>query len=508
MRKYTAWCLGLLLAVGPLTAAEPQGKLVYEAWDAAYLEGAKVGASHTTVREVERDGQKLLRAGVELNLALKRYNATAHLRMQTGSDETPDGKVLAVVMKQFLSQDQQLTLTGVVEGDQLHVRTQDGRLDKKVPWDDRVIGLYRAERVFQDHKVEPGDHFTYLSYEPTVTSVVTVRVTVKEPEEVEVLGVKKRLLRVEAVPDKVRGPQGPIPLPSMTVWLDKDRMAVRNQTELPGVGTLVFYRTTRAVAQAEGAPATVGRGSDIGLKSMVRLNRIIERPQETRSVVYRVTLQGDDDPASAFAQDDRQTARDVHGKTFDLHVRALRRPRPVEEAAPAKEEFLKSCTYLDSDDARVRNYARQAVGPERDPWKKAQRIERWVYLHVRHDNTVPFTTAGKVAEDLRGDCRQKAMLAAAMCRAAGVPSRTAVGLIYAEVPEGSPVMAFHMWAEVYVAGQWLAIDGTLGQGSVGADHVKIADSSWYNTESQTPLLPVARVLGKVAIRVVRVNDEE
>ncbi len=156
----------------------------------------------------------------------------------------------------------------------------------------------------------------------------------------------------------------------------------------------------------------------------------------------------------------------------------------------------------------MRDLARQAVGPEQDAWKKARRVERWVYLHVRHDNTVPFTTAGKVAEDLRGDCRQKAMLAAAMCRAAGVPSRTAVGLIYADITDRGPVMAFHMWTEVYVAGQWLAIDGTLGQGSVGADHVKIADSSWFNVESQTPLLPVARVLGKVAIQVVRVNDDE
>jgi hypothetical protein len=428
--------------------------------------------------------------------------------MQTGTDEMPDGKVLAVVMRQYLGQDQQLVLTGVVEGDQLHVRTEDGRLDKKVPWNDQVIGLYRMERTFQEHKAKPGDRFSYLSYEPTITSVVTVRVAVKEPEEVDVLGVKKRLLRVEATPDKVRGPQGPIPLPSMTAWLDKDLMAVRNETDLPGVGTLVFCRTTRDVALSDGGPAQPGRGADIGLKSMIRLNRILERPAETNSVVYRVTVKGDDEPASAFAQDERQTAQNVHGSTFDLRVRALRKPVEVENPAPVKDDFLKSCTYLDSDNDRVRALARQAVGPERDAWKKARRIERWVYLHVRHDNTVPFTTAGKVAEDLRGDCRQKAMLAAAMCRAAGVPSRTAVGLVYDDSSGRGPVMAFHMWVEVYVAGQWLGIDGTLGQGSVGADHVKIADSSWFNTESQTPLLPVARVLGKVAIQVVRVNDDE
>ena len=71
---------------------------------------------------------------------------------------------------------------------------------------------------------------------------------------------------------------------------------------------------------------------------------------------------------------------------------------------------------------------------------------------MEFDNSAPFTTAGKVAETLRGDCRHHAMLAAAMCRAAGVPSRTAVGLIYANDRRNGPVMAFHMWVEVWVKG--------------------------------------------------------
>jgi transglutaminase-like putative cysteine protease len=173
-----------------------------------------------------------------------------------------------------------------------------------------------------------------------------------------------------------------------------------------------------------------------------------------------------------------------------------------------KDEFLQSCYFIKSDDARVRDEAREAVGRETDPWRKAQRIERWVYHNVEHDDSVPFGPADKVAEDLKGDCRHKALLSAAMCRAAGVPSRTAVGLVYTFDRQRGPVMAFHMWTEVWVGSQWLAIDGTLGRGSVGADHIKIADSSWAEVRSLEPLLPVARVLGKLNIEVVRVNGEE
>ena len=94
-----------------------------------------------------------------------------------------------------------------------------------------------------------------------------------------------------------------------------------------------------------------------------------------------------------------------------------------------------------------------------------------------------------------------------MCRAEGVPSRTAIGLIYVE-KAGKPSFGFHMWTEALIDGQWLALDGTLGQGFVGADHLKVADHSWHGVESLTPLLPVNRILGKTTIEVLSVESGE
>jgi hypothetical protein len=109
-----------------------------------------------------------------------------------------------------------------------------------------------------------------------------------------------------------------------------------------------------------------------------------------------------------------------------------------------------------------------------------------------------------VARNLRGDCRQYALLTAALCRAEGLPARTAVGLLY--VHKGKPCLGFHMWTEVFVAGRWVGLDATLGLGGVSATHLKIADQSWHGARSLTPLLPVERVLGKVQIEVVRVGS--
>src|SRR5262249_26090573 len=139
---------------------------------------------------------------------------------------------------------------------------------------------------------------------------------------------------------------------------------------------------------------------------------------------------------------------------------------------------------------------------------KALGIEKWVHLHMVNKNyTEAFATADHVARTLEGDCTEHAVLAAAMCRALGVPSRCAVGLLYV-TQGGAPVFGFHMWTEVWVQGQWLPIDATLGRGYVGATHLKISDHSWYDTQSLTPLLPTVRVVGKAAIEVLRVNGRE
>ena len=114
--------------------------------------------------------------------------------------------------------------------------------------------------------------------------------------------------------------------------------------------------------------------------------------------------------------------------------------------------------------------------------------------------------ARRLRRDERGqDLVEYAMLTAALCRAEGIPSRTAIGLIYADTPQG-PAFSFHMWTEVWVQGRWIPLDAILGKGFVGATHLKITDHSWHEVRSLTPMLPLLRVLGKIAIEVVRVEN--
>jgi hypothetical protein len=512
MLRYGLCCGVLFLAVAPAPAEPPAPKLVKETWDAAYLEGAKAGYYHTKTEELERDGSKLTRTTLSMNLRVKRYKEVVALRIAVSTDETPEGKVVGMTMTQFLDKGRAVQ-TARVEGGQLVVKAGD--TERKLPWDDEAIGLAKQAHLFREKKAKPGDRFDYLNYELPLLAAVKVRVKVMDPEDVDLLEPKKDgdttkvervtrgLLRVEAQSDKVRVGPNTVQLPKLVSWLDKDWEAVRSQMELPGLGRVTLYRTTRQAAEEEGtAPALM---PDLGLNNLIALNKAIDRPHDSQEILYRVTVSDDDDPATVFARDERQVVRNVKGNTFELRVTARRDPALIDFPKKPGDEFLKSNYFLDSDDAGVREAAAKAVGREVDPWLKAKRIEKWVHDNMKGSGAVGFATASQVCRDLQGDCRQHAMLAAAMCRAAGVPSRTAVGLVYVDDRERGPVLGFHMWTEVWAHGQWLATDATLGRGGIGAGHLKIADHSWQDTQTLAPLLPVVRVLGKVKVEVVSVK---
>ena len=521
--KRSFLCIGVvLLVVWPLRAEPPAPKPVQETWDAVYIEGGKAGYFHTTSRDIERDGKKLLSCTQAMQLGIKREGAVVTVRVETGDEETADGKVVGVSLTQFAGKDK-LTATGRVEDGQLVLRTSPGDDVRKLPWDDSVIGLAAQERIFADKKAKPGDQFTYLSFEPTLQVVTTVRVTVKEPEEVDVLEVKapgepgasapgggpkaervrRKLLRAEVAPDKVKVNGKPLQLPAMTVWLNADLAVVRSETVQPGLGKFTVFRTTQAVAEEEGAaPRAAARPAH-------------QQPHLAQPA-HRPSRKGEGSGVPHHAQGRGRPGRRVRagrpaasGKGRGRDVRAAR-PRPAR--AEGRREGRGTGRRMSEKHVFPRQRRRQGQGADggggrrRDgPVAQAQRIEKWVHDHMKVSTAVDYVPASRTAEDLHGDCRQHAMLTAAMCRAAKVPARTALGLVYDKDPDKGPVLAFHMWTEVWVKRQWMGVNAVWGEGGVGADHLKITDHVWSDTQTLAPLAAVTRVMGKIKVEVVEVK---
>lgn len=472
-------------------------KPLFDYWFALGIDGKRAGYVHWSAKEVTRKDKTFAVAVRYLNLTVSRFGNVVTQWGEESTVETADGQVLITSMRQGLGKDQALSLTGTVEGKTLRIKGEGAAAGAgDTPWPGDVVGLAREPKLFRDVPPKPGGTLRYPSYIPSINRVVTTTLTF-EGEERRALWPgtpERRLLRFQARAD----PIGTVKLPASTTWVDAETYEpLMMEVDFPSLGDrLTFLRTTR-----EAALVPVTRPVELFNVQSIRLNREIPNVHNRSAIIYKVSVPRDDDPGSVFASDARQQVKNVDPKarTLELHVAARRGPAPAAPAEPEPgPEYRGSSFFINWDNDLVKAHAAQAVAglpPGADEWDKAVAVERWVRANMKaFEFTQAMATADNVAKTLSGDCTEYAMLAAAMCRALGIPSRTALGLVYAPGPGGKPYLAYHMWTEVYAKGQWLPLDATLGLGGVGPGHVKISDHSWHEEKTFAPLLPVLRAL--------------
>ena len=339
------------------------GKLVYETWMAASFDGVRAGYVEDSVVEQDVNGMKILRASRRLSLTVRRFGDQALVEAITGTDETPEGKVVGTFMKQQISKNQVTEVRGVVQGNQL-LTTAVGQMkfNKVIPWDANVVGTWAELQMVGKLKPSPGTTFDYLIYEPTVNSLVKIQAKAEAFERLELGNETFNLLRVSAQPLPVAG----IALPGSTFWYDAKYDMIKSETVMPGMGRLVLLRTSRADAQK---PC---QGPDLGWLQSIKLSQPLVAPHDDTSITYRIKL-SDKNPLEVFARDDRQSVKVISDGVIELVVKGVRQPSTSTSQAGARpgDEFLESNFFITSDDANVKRHATAAVGLETDPWKKS-----------------------------------------------------------------------------------------------------------------------------------------
>jgi transglutaminase-like putative cysteine protease len=149
----------------------------------------------------------------------------------------------------------------------------------------------------------------------------------------------------------------------------------------------------------------------------------------------------------------------------DALLRAsYRLPHAPESAFAA---WLAPEPLIQSENPRIRAQARLLVNRLRDPGLAAERLVRWVHEVLRREVTDAVPNAVQAFETRRGDANEHAVLLVALARAAGLPARTAAGLLYLDGR-----FYYHAWAEVYLR-DWVAVDPTLGQFPADAARLKL-----------------------------------
>ena len=99
-------------------------------------------------------------------------------------------------------------------------------------------------------------------------------------------------------------------------------------------------------------------------------------------------------------------------------------------------------------------------------------------------------SALEVLRTREGDCNEHATLLTTLLRAAGIPARLCIGLVYTR-----DKFYYHAWTEAWL-GSWISMDATLNQMPADATHIKWAEG---NLSRQ---VEIAQLIGEIKIEVM------
>jgi transglutaminase-like putative cysteine protease len=129
------------------------------------------------------------------------------------------------------------------------------------------------------------------------------------------------------------------------------------------------------------------------------------------------------------------------------------------------------------------------VEEERDSIGVVRKISDWVYNNVEKAATLSIPNALDVLETRKGDCNEHSTLFAALARAAGIPTKIVLGVVFLEEK-----FYYHAWDEVFV-GSWIAVDPTLGQVPADASHIKFIEGDLSKT------FEIIKVVGNIKLEI-------
>ena len=493
-----AWQVPAALAqVDPPASNGSSSKQEFEeSWQVVYIGESRVGHGRSTVEHKLRDGREIVVTDTEMSLAFTRFKQELNVKTLTQTEETLEGDLIQFRFESLSPPAAPTRKSGrVVDGKLLLESEVGGKVAKsEIEWDNSIKAPGYQDRLLRLSPLKRGEKRTLKSFDPQFGKVNVIELQAAGEEEVKLLdGEKKRLLKVSLVASVA-------PTIVVNEYLDSAGEALVTRMSLMNMAT---YKVSREEALKEWS----GEETDLAVSTLVKTNKL-ERPQQTLRVTYRISTPGEN-PAKIVSAGPTQKLEPVSPDVVDVTVRSITPPAKAPAGADSPgEEFLAPNLLIQSDDERVQKLAKEAVGSVTDPWTAARMMERWVYQSLSKKNfSTLLASAAEVAKDLTGDCTEHAVLLAGMARARKIPARVAIGLVYVQ---GKSSFGGHMWTEVFINGTWIPLDATLGQGGIGADHIKFADSSFSEEGAESPFttfLPLVSVLGKMRIEIRDVHHK-
>jgi len=359
-------------------------------------------------------------------------------------------------------------MTGTVEGDVL-VLSSGGQSAKRIKLSQTPMVASSMTYFFRSRKLRVGEVFPLPFFDPSslLQKQLLIKVTAKE-----VLTLHRVTYDAFRLETDLWGK-------TLTFWVDENGETLKEE------GAMGF---TTVKSSAAKAPQEIEGGTDLYEMTAVAPDRPLK--DSVRLGYLRMRLEGVDGTNPVLNRGRQR----MHEGALEIQKEKIPTPTPFaigEHELPAEwKDFLEPEFNIESRDKSILEAAQRIAGEDRDPVSVAKKLLQWVYRNVDKKPVLSIPSALEVLRSRTGDCNEHATLLTALLRAAGIPARLCIGLVYTR-----DKFYYHAWTEAYL-GEWISMDATLNQMPADASHVKLLEG---NLDKQVVL---AGWIGELKVQIL------
>lgn len=469
------WCVMNFLLVKRQLAAPPSGitlrsteKLAetLEEWWGVFYRGEKIGFASQVITP-KTNGYKLHdRSTMNLNMLGTVQPTMTELEMEANDDW-----ILERFAFELRSKEIRFSARGQMNGNRLQLTLDSGghQSNRELSLRQAPYLLAALKPYVVTQQLETGKKFLFSTFDPSTLSEQVTTVVIEGREQLRIEDRTEPAIRLR---QSFRGI-------SVLSWVDGQGRTLKEESPAG------FSIVRQEMNTAKSLPAR-SVSLDLIAQTAVPVATQLTDPQIQR--VLRLKLGGVNlanfrlnGGRQKLIQDQLEIRRE------DLYELSLAKI-PVRDTRLAS--YLQPTPFVQADHPKIQALAARILNGERDGYRAAIKIKDWVYNEIAKQPTVSIPNALEVLQTRSGDCNEHTVLFNALARAAGIPAKTVVGVVYLR-----GAFYYHAWSEVWL-GDWISLDSVLNQFPADVTHVKFLEGE---IDRQIEILPL---IGNLKIEIL------
>ena len=434
------------------------------------------------------------------NMTLSIMEQDMHIVVKSISHEKPTGELISMQTTTWTN-GVRSTKKAMLQDNQLQVTTelasQKSTEHFAIPPGGFTTDL-AVERLIKPLLNQPGQclELTVLSLEGGPSLFIPTTIEVISPETIQAYSQAVSAIKVKLT----------LTVQDMELitysWFDQQG-SLANRMSFGGLD--IFLQA----AEKEHAKKTPGK-ADLTNIALLAPKVPLKNPANASRAVYRLSLKDDQPFSFSLPQTDMQQVLAKGPNYLDVQITRQATKafanQPPQQVPEELKEYLRPSLYLDWQNPVLKAAAKGIPVDSENPWDLA--LALWKYA----DETIStkelgvyFDPASKVLANRRGDCTEHAVLLAALARARGLPSRIVTGLVQVSGLVGhQTVFGYHAWTEVWINGQWIALDAALAQAPADVSHIALGVSAQNASDpAVATTVGLFQVIGNLEIEVLQ-----